>query len=97
MPALLRGNNNGNNNGDFYCLNCFHVYTTKNRLEKHKSVCKNHDYCFEEMANEDNKILKYNYEEKSMKAAFIIYADLESLLAKMNTCCNNQQLKIINN
>ena len=32
------------------------------------------------MPNEDNKISKYNHREKSMKAPFIIYADLESLL-----------------
>ena len=24
--------------GDFYCLNCFRAYATKNRLEKQKSV-----------------------------------------------------------
>ena len=41
------------------------------------------------MPEEDNKILKYNQREKSMKVPFIIYADLESLLAKMNTCHNN--------
>ena len=34
------------------------------------------------MSNEDNKMLKYNQEEKSMKAPFIIYADLESSLKK---------------
>ena len=71
-----------NHNGDFYCLNCFCAYTTKNKLETHKKVCENHDYCCVEMANEDNKILKYNHGEKSMKAPFIIYADLESLLEK---------------
>ena len=41
------------------------------------------------MPKEDNKILKYNHGEKSMKVPFIIYADLESLLEKMNTCHNN--------
>ena len=41
------------------------------------------------MPEEDNKILKYNHGEKSMKAPFTIYADLESLLEKMNTCHNN--------
>ena len=41
------------------------------------------------MPKEDNKILKYNHGEKSMKAPFIIYADLEPLLEKMNTCYNN--------
>ena len=78
-------------NGDFYCLNCFRAYTTKNKLETHKKVCENHDYCCIEMPNEDNKILKYNHGEKSMKAPFIIYADLESLLEKMETSYNNPE------
>ena len=43
------------------------------------------------MPNEDNKILKYNHREKSMRAPFIIYADLESLLEKMETCYNNPE------
>ena len=37
------------------------------------------------MPKEDNKILKYNHGEKYMKVSFIIYAELESLLEKMNT------------
>ena len=41
------------------------------------------------MPKEDNKILKYNHGAKSMKTPFIIYADLECLLEKMNTCYNN--------
>ena len=41
------------------------------------------------MPKKDNKILKYNHGEKSMKVSFIIYADLESLLEKMSTCHNN--------
>ena len=36
------------------------------------------------MPEEDNKILKCNQGEKSMKVPFIIYADLESLLEKIN-------------
>ena len=63
LSGLLRGIT-GNNNGDFYCLNCFHVYRTENKLEKHKKICENHDYCHVEMPNEDNKIIKYNQGEK---------------------------------
>ena len=77
--------------GDFYCLNCFHSYTTENKLKKHKKVCENHDYCYVEMPEEDNKILKCNQGEKSMKVPFIIYAVLESLLEKMSTCNNNPE------
>ena len=43
------------------------------------------------MPNEDNKIIKYNQGEKSMKLPFIIYADLECLLEKMSTCYNNPE------
>ena len=71
MSALFSGITS-NNNGDFYCLNCFHSYRTENKLKKHEKVCNDHDYCYVEMPNEDNKILKYNYREKSLKAPFII-------------------------
>ena len=80
-----------NNHEDFYCLNCFQSYTTENKLKKHKKVCENHDYCYAEMPEEDNKILKYNQKEKSMKFPFISYTDLECLFEKMNTCYNNPE------
>ena len=43
------------------------------------------------MPNEENKILKYNHGEKSLKALFMIYADLECLLEKMRSCQNNPE------
>ena len=43
------------------------------------------------MPKGDNKILKYNHGEKSMKVQFIVYADLASLLKKMSTCHNNPE------
>ena len=74
---------------DFYCLNCFHSYRTKNKLEAHKKICENHDYCHVEMSLIGNNTIKYNHGEKSMKLPFVIYADLECLLEKMSTCINN--------
>ena len=41
------------------------------------------------MPDENNKILKYIPGGKSLKVPFIIYADLECLLQKINTCQNN--------
>ena len=87
LSGLLRGVT-GNNNGDFYYLKCFHAYRTENKLEKHKKICENHDYCHVEMPNEDNKIIKCNQGEKSVRSPFIIYADLECLLEKISTCYN---------
>ena len=90
LSALLKGITS-KHKGDFYCLNCFHSYSTKEKLKKHRNVCENHYYCYVEMPEKDNKILKYNHGEKSMKLPFIIYANLESLLEKMNTCHNNPE------
>ena len=42
-----------NNEEEFYCLNCFHSYSTKNRLNKHKDVCENHDYCYIKIPREN--------------------------------------------
>ena len=90
LPALPRGVTS-NRNGDFYCLNCFHSYSTKEKLKKHERVCNGHDYCYVEMPNEESKVLKCNYGEKSWKVSAIIYADLECLLEKMHSCQNNPE------
>ena len=90
VSGLLRGITS-KHVGDFYCLNCFHSYSTKNKLKSHKKTCENRNYCNVEMPNEDNKIIKYNQREKSIKSLFIIYADLECLLEKISTCYNNPE------
>ena len=41
------------------------------------------------MLTKVNNILKYNHGEKSLKTPFVIYADLECLLLKQQSCQNN--------
>ena len=43
------------NNGD--CVNCLHSYRTINKIEFHKKVCENKDFCNVIMPSEDTKIL----------------------------------------
>ena len=88
LSGLFKGITS-NHYGDFYCLHCFHSYRTKNKLEAHKKICENHDYCHVEMPTKDNNIIKNNHGETSMKLPFLIYADLECLLEKMSACRNN--------
>ena len=90
LSALLQGNSS-NHEGDFYCLNCFNSHTTKNKLKEHEEICNNHDSCRVEMPNWVEKILKYNPGEKSLKAPFAIYLDLECLLKKEQSCQNNPE------
>ena len=88
LSRLLRGITS---NHDFYCLNCFHSYRTKTKLEAQKKICENRDYCHVEMPTQDNNAIKYNQREKSIKLPFVVYADLECLLEKMGTCYNNPE------
>ena len=88
LPGLLRGITS-NHKEDFYCLNYFRSYRKRNKLEAHKKLCENHNFCNVEMPTKDNNLIKYNQGEKSIKLPFVVYADLECLLEKMSTCQNN--------
>ena len=54
-------------------------------------MCNDHDHRYVEMPNEDSKISKYNHGEKSLKAPFMIYAELECFLEKIHSCQNNPE------
>ena len=90
ISGFLRGITS-NHNGDFYCLNCFHSYRTKKKLKKHERICRDHDFCFVKMPDEDKKLLKYIPGEKSLKVPWIIYTDVECLLEKIEECQNNPE------
>ena len=64
LSRLLRGITS-NHKEDFYCLNCFPSYRTENKLEAHKKIFENHDYCHVEMPTKNNNIIKHNHGEKS--------------------------------
>ena len=68
LSGLLQGNSS-NHEGDFYCLNCFNSYTTKNKLKEHEEICNNHDSCHIEMPKWVEKILKCNPGKKIIKGS----------------------------
>ena len=71
-------------NGDLYCLGCFNSYTAENRLKEHEEICNKHDRCRIEMLKFNERIIKYTHGEKSLRAPFALYLDLECLLKKKN-------------
>ena len=85
LSKLIRGIKS-NSHGDFYCLNCLHSFQTDNALKKHERICENNNYCEVVISTKSNKILKYNYGEKSLRTPFLIYVDLECLLLKQQSC-----------
>ena len=58
LSALLRGITS-KHHGNFYCPNCFHSFAIKNKLQSHKRVCENKDFCNVILPSEGLKTLKY--------------------------------------
>ena len=83
LCTLLRGITS-KHNGDFCCLNCLHLFRTKNKLESQKRGCESKYFCGVVMHSEDAEILKFSQYRKSNKAPPIIYANLESLIKRID-------------
>ena len=72
-----------------YCVNCLHLFRMKIKLESNKRLYVNKDFCNVVMSSEGTKILEFNQYKKSDKEPFIIYADIESIIQKIDGCKNN--------
>ena len=70
-------------------MNCLHSFRAKNRLELRKKIYENKDFCNIIILSVDIKILEFNQYQKSDKAPFIIYADLQCIIQKVDGCKNN--------
>ena len=90
LSRLFRGIISSNN-GDVYCLGCLHSFQADKKLKDHERLCNNHNYCHIEMPTEDNKTLKYNHGEKSLKVPWVIYVDIECLAIKEQSCQKNPE------
>ena len=83
LSTLLRGIAS-NHHSYFSCLNCLHSVVTEKKLESHKKVCENKDFCNVTMNSEDTKILEFNQYQKFDQSPSIIYTDLECIIEKID-------------
>ena len=72
-------------------MNCFCFFRAEKTLKNHESICRDYNYCYIEIHDKGNNMLKYNLGERSRKILFIIYGDLECLPEKISTCSNNPE------
>ena len=77
--------------GNFFCLNCLYPFRTKNKLESHKRLWENKDFCIVIIPSEDSKILEFKQCQKSGKVPFIIHAGLECIIEKIDGCKINRE------
>ena len=96
LSTLLRGITS--KHGDLYYFNCLHSFRKENELKSHEKLCKYKDFCGIVMPSEKNSILEFNQYMKSDKVPYSIYADMESLIKKMDVKIIQkilQQLKLV--
>ena len=87
LTALLYDQSK-NSNSKHFCECCLHGYSRKDLLERHKPECKGllKSPTRTEMLKEgENKMSFTNY-HKQMKAPYVIYADFECVLEKIDGC-----------
>ena len=76
--------------GDFYCVYCLYSFRTEN-FKFHEKVCRHKFFCRILIPSEKNKILEFNHYNKSDKMAYIISADMKSLIKNLDWCANNPE------
>ena len=79
------------NHGDFYSLNCLQFFAKENKFASHKKVYEDKNFCNFLASSEDTKILEFNQYQKPDRAPFVIYADLECVIGKIDGCKNNPE------
>ena len=87
LSALLYDQSRHNESKHF-CERCLHGYSRRELLERHKPECKGllKSPTRMEMPKEgENKMAFQNF-HKQMKAPFVVYADFECILKKIDTC-----------
>ena len=66
-------------------------FCNREKLESRKKVCENKDLCSIIMLSEDTKIIEFDKYQKPDKVQFVIYADLENLIDKIDGCKSNSE------
>ena len=72
-------------------MNLLHSFTTENKLKLHEKLCKNKDLSGIVVPSEKDNILEMNQYINSDKMPYIIYADIESLITKIDGCAINPE------
>ena len=71
------------------CTNCLHSFRTENKPKSHEKVCKNNNFSEIAIQSWKGNISEFSQYIKSDKISYIIYADIESLIKKVDGCLKN--------
>lgn len=68
------------------CVMCMSNFANKDLLNKHKEICSTYKPAEARLPEIYNNELSFSNWTHSLKVPFVVYADFESLLRKVNTC-----------
>ena len=83
--------NNFETSWQFFLSELPSFFGNRKKLESHKKVYENEDFCNVIMPPKGTKRLEFNQYKISDKAPFIVYADLESIIEKIDGYKNNPE------
>ncbi len=75
----------------YYCRYCLHGFIREDLLQKHEPHCSQHGPQRIELPDEENASLYFKDYHKQLKVPFAIYADFESLTAKIDSVQPNPE------
>ncbi|KYQ56130.1 hypothetical protein ALC60_04953 [Trachymyrmex zeteki] len=67
----------------FFCDRCLHYFGSAEKLQLHTVDCQNINDCAIQLPSEDDKWLEFGNHCRKERVPFIVYADLECVLRKM--------------
>ncbi|CAB4015283.1 Gastrula zinc finger [Paramuricea clavata] len=85
----LHYDQNGRKCRMYYCRYCLHGFIREDLLQEHEPHCCQHGAQRIELPNEDNASLYFKDYHKQLKVPFVIYADFESVTAKIDSVSPN--------
>ena len=93
LSGLLQGNSS-DHSGDFYSLNCFNSYNSKNQLKEHEEICNKHNsFCMVIKHSGWSIFIRPSFNEKENKLYYYRGKDcIEDLYKKLK----ERAMEIIN-
>lgn len=85
MSRLLSSQLSKNCKKKLFCDRCLNYFYDQQKLESHTEKCPLQNECTIEMPTAENNIIRFKNIGNQLKAPFIIYADIETLLKEPTT------------
>ncbi|EFN74118.1 hypothetical protein EAG_04166 [Camponotus floridanus] len=67
----------------YICDRCLHYFSSDDKLQSHTVDCREMNDCALQLPSDKDKWLKFNNFNRKERIPFVVYADLECVLAKM--------------